>query len=234
MGYTRRKMLKNLGTCSILLLGGEPVRLLLAKENIVTGIHYGMLHDESRCIGCQACVIACRKANHVPEGVSRLQVLPNQPVMAGESIDGRPAPRQFFRRSCQHCDNPPCVSVCPTGASYKDPATGIVDVDHDRCVGCLYCLAACPYHIRFIHPTNKTADKCNFCRDTELAKGKPPACVQICPMKALIFGDINDPHSDISQAIRSKVVYRTKLHLGTGPNVYRIAGKQGEIHHDRT
>ncbi len=94
--------------------------------------------------------------------------------------------------------------------------------------------AACPYHVRFIHPVSLTADKCNFCRDTELAAGRLPACVQICPMKALTFGNLNDPDSAISQAIRSKVVYRSKLYLGTGPNVYRVAGKQGEINPNRS
>ncbi|ACS85170.1 4Fe-4S dicluster domain-containing protein [Musicola paradisiaca] len=233
MRYTRRELLRNLGSCTVLLVGGAPLQLILARENVATGVRYAMLHDESRCIGCQACVAACKKTNQVPDGVSRLQVLPN-PTKVEAAPAGTPPVRQFFRRSCQHCDNPPCVSACPTGASYKDPATGIVDVHHDRCVGCRYCLAACPYHVRFIHPESRTADKCNFCRDTQLAKGYLPACVQICPMKALTFGDINDPNSDISQAIRSKLVYRTKRYLGTGPNLYRVAGKQGEIQINRT
>lgn len=228
MSYTRRKLIQRLGACSVLLLTDPPLHLLLASENIATGVRYAMLHDETRCIGCQACVSACRKANRVPEGVTRLQVLPN-PAPGDNSNT-----RQFFRRSCQHCDNPPCVGACPTGASYKDPATGIVDVNHQRCIGCRYCLAACPYHVRFINPVSLTADKCNFCRDSELAQGRLPACVQICPMKALTFGNLNDPDSAISQAIRSKVVYRSKLYLGTGPNVYRVAGKQGEINPNRT
>ncbi|WP_315707946.1 4Fe-4S dicluster domain-containing protein [Brenneria uluponensis] len=233
MNYTRRRFIGNLGISSIILLGGS--RLLLAGENVATGKQYGLLHDETRCIGCQACVAACRKTNNVPEGVSRLQIVPNNDEKTGSQVDTSSRPvRQFFRRSCEHCDNPPCVSVCPTGASYKDPVTGIVDVHHDRCVGCRYCLAACPYHVRFINPLNKTADKCNFCRDTNLAAGKLPACVLICPMKALLFGDVNDPQSDIYKAIHSRVVYRTKIYLGTGPNLYRIAGKQGEIHQNRT
>lgn len=231
MSYTRRNLLRHLGACSILFVGSAPITLIMAKENVATGIRYAMLHDETRCIGCQACVAACRKTNHVPEGVSRLQVLPNNSVE--NDATAKPV-RQFFRHSCQHCDNPPCVDACPTGASLKDSATGIVDVHHDRCIGCRYCLAACPYHVRFINPQTHTAEKCNFCRDTNLAQGLLPACVQICPMKALVFGDINDPNSDISQALRSKVVYRNKLYLGTGPNLYRVAGKQGEIQVNRT
>lgn len=231
MSYTRRKLLRNLGACSVLLLGAEPIKILLAEENVATGIRYAMMHDETKCIGCQVCVVICRKANNVPAGVTRIQILPNPP----ENTTTPATVKQFFRRSCQHCDNPPCVNACPVGASYKDPNTGIVDVHHDRCIGCRYCLAACPYHIRFINPATKSADKCNFCRDTELAKGHLPACVQVCPTKELTFGNINDPNSDISQAIRTRTgVYRTKLYLGTGPNLYRVAGKQGEINPNRT
>ena len=96
------------------------------------------------------------------------------------------------RNSCQHCDNAPCVMVCPTGAAYKDEQTGIVDVHKEKCVGCGYCLLACPYQVRFFNPKDGSADKCNFCRDTNLAQGKLPACVESCPTTALIFGDLND------------------------------------------
>ena len=109
-----------------------------------------------------------------------------------------------------------------TGASFIDPETGIVDVNKDLCVGCQYCIAVCPYRVRFIHPVHRTADKCNFCRDTNLAAGKQPACVEACPTKALTFGDMNDPTSAVARKVKQSPVYRTKVELGTQPNLYHI------------
>ncbi|WP_323610312.1 4Fe-4S dicluster domain-containing protein [Pectobacterium versatile] len=189
-------------------------------------IKYGLLHNEMRCIGCKACIKACKETNSVPDGVTRLDILQTVDIPAVEKTR---AIKQFFRKSCQHCENPPCVAVCPTGASFKDALTGIVDVNDKRCVGCRYCIAACPYHVRFINPVTKTADKCNFCRETNLAAGKQPACVEICPTKALVFGDLNDPESNIAKMIASNATYRSKVYLGTEPQLYRIPGKRGEI-----
>ncbi|AZK61672.1 4Fe-4S dicluster domain-containing protein [Pectobacterium versatile] len=189
-------------------------------------IKYGLLHNEMRCIGCKACIKACKETNSVPDGVTRLDILQTVDIPAVEKTR---AIKQFFRKSCQHCENPPCVAVCPTGASFKDALTGIVDVNDKRCVGCRYCIAACPYHVRFINPVTKTADKCNFCRETNLAAGKQPACVEICPTKALVFGDLNDPESNIAKMIASNATYRSKVYLGTEPQLYRMPGKRGEI-----
>ena len=189
-------------------------------------IKYGLLHNEMRCIGCKACIKACKETNSVPDGVTRLDILQTVDIPAVEKTRSI---KQFFRKSCQHCENPPCVAVCPTGASFKDALTGIVDVNDKRCVGCRYCIAACPYHVRFINPVTKTADKCNFCRETNLAAGKQPACVEICPTKALVFGDLNDPESNIAKMIASNATYRSKVYLGTEPQLYRIPGKRGAI-----
>jgi len=185
---------------------------------------YGMVHDETACIGCTACVDACREVNHVPIGVSRLDIIRSEPLGESPNVDYR-----FTRKSCQHCDNAPCVMVCPTGAAYKDENTGIIDVHQDKCVGCGYCLAACPYQVRFFNPEHKSADKCNFCRDTNLAVGKLPACVESCPTNALIFGDLNDPKSDINAVLKNRVVYREKIGLGTQPKLYKIPHQKGEI-----
>ncbi|MBN7764907.1 4Fe-4S dicluster domain-containing protein [Pectobacterium brasiliense] len=189
-------------------------------------VKYGLLHNEMRCIGCKSCIKACKKINNVPDGVTRLDILQTVDIPAVEKTR---AIKQFFRKSCQHCENPPCVAVCPTGASFKDALTGIVDVNDKRCVGCRYCIAACPYHVRFINPVTKTADKCNFCRETNLAAGKQPACVEICPTKALVFGDLNDPESNIAKMIASNATYRSKVYLGTEPQLYRMPGKRGAI-----
>jgi protein NrfC len=221
MSCSRRHFIAGMGAVIFMTGSDRPV---FAKEAKIDGVRYGMVHDETRCIGCNACSEACREVNHVPEGVSRLTIIRTGPI--GEFPDAK---YHFFRHSCQHCDNPPCVSVCPTGASYKDPTTGIVDVDKDRCVGCQYCVAACPYRVRFIHPVNKTPDKCNFCRDTNLAAGKLPACVLSCPTKALTFGNLDDANSEINQLLASKLSYRSKVPLGTKPKLYRIPFQRGEI-----
>lgn len=149
---------------------------------------YVMLHDEKRCIGCQACTVACKVLNDVPEGFSRLQVQIRSPEHEPEALSHF----QFVRVSCQHCEDAPCVSVCPTGASFRDE-NGIVQVDKSRCIGCDYCVAACPFHVRYLNPQTGIADKCNFCADTRLETGQSPACVSVCPTDALKFGRRDDP-----------------------------------------
>ncbi|MDG6897834.1 cytochrome c nitrite reductase Fe-S protein [Actinobacillus delphinicola] len=220
---SRRLFLQGIGA-SLLTLAPS---VGFSKINKVTDkpIRYGMLHDENLCIGCTACMDACREVNHVPEGVTRLEIIRTGPYGEFPDISYR-----FFRHSCQHCTNAPCVAVCPTGASYIDIKNGIVDVNPDLCVGCQYCIAVCPYRVRYINPVTLTADKCNFCRNTNLAKGKLPACVEACPTKALTFGDLNDPYSAISLKLKEKVTYRTKVALGTEPNLYHVPNFIGEIH----
>ncbi len=221
MSCSRRKFIAS--GCA-LVLGTGLANIPLVQSMTINGKRYAMLHDESKCIGCTACMDACRETNLVPEGVSRLEIIRSEPQ--GEYPD---ANYSFFRKSCQHCDNPPCVEVCPSGASFRDEETGIVDVNPDKCVGCQYCVAACPYQVRFIHPEKNTPDKCNFCRDTNLAQGKLPACVSACPTQALIFGDANDPASAISQQIATKPTYRNKVPLGTDPQLFRIADRNGDL-----
>ncbi len=228
MKCSRRRFLTN--TSALIFTTGvagtslASTRNTKVSEDEVINKRYGMVHDETACIGCTACTEACREVNNVPEGVSRLEILRSEPQGEYPNVDYR-----FTRKSCQHCENAPCTYVCPTGAAYKDPATGIVDVDKDKCVGCGYCLAACPYQVRFFNPVDKSADKCNFCRDTNLANGKQPACVESCPTNALVFGDLNDPASEINHVLASKVVYRDKVHLGTEPKLYKVPHQKGEI-----
>lgn len=214
------------GSSSLVLANDTTPQSATPATDASKRVRYGLLHNEALCIGCKACVGACKETNNVPDGVTRLEILPS--VYIPRTSTSR-AVRQYFRKSCQHCENPPCVSVCPTGASFKDALTGIVDINDKRCVGCRYCIAACPYHVRFINPVTNTADKCNFCRETNLAAGKKPACVEICPTHALVFGDLNDPSSEISKMILANPTYRSKVYLGTEPNLYRIPGKHGVI-----
>ena len=218
---SRRRFI--LGSCA-LAVGATLGHIPLVASTTFGTKRYAMLHDESKCIGCTACMEACRETNRVPAGVSRLEIIRSEPQ--GTYPD---ASYRFFRKSCQHCDNPPCVAVCPSGASFRDAETGIVDVNPDKCVGCQYCLAACPYQVRFIHPETKTPDKCDFCRNTNLAEGKLPACVLACPTNALIFGDVNDPDSAISKMLIAKPIYRSKVALGTGPRLYRVSKSSAEL-----
>lgn len=227
MTCSRRNFL--VGSGAVIFTTGVASTAAFGNKSVVNTMEdgdkrYGMVHDETLCIGCTACTDACRETNNVPDGVSRLEIVRSEPQGEFPNTD-----YQFSRVSCQHCDNAPCVYVCPTGASYKDPKTGIVDVDAFKCVGCGYCLAACPYKVRFIQPETKAADKCNFCRDTNLKAGKLPACVESCPTKALTFGDLNDPKSEINQVLNQKLVYRSKVALGTEPKLYKVPHQKGEI-----
>ena len=228
MSCSRRNFLAGSGAV-IFTTGVATTSLMSSKKTLAYSMEdgakrYGMVHDETACIGCTACTEACREVNSVPEGVSRLEIIRSEPRGEFPDVDYR-----FTRKSCQHCENAPCVMVCPTGAAYKDEATGIVDVHNEKCVGCGYCLAACPYQVRFFNPVTKSADKCDFCRETNLAQGKQPACVESCPTKALIFGDLNDKNSEINAVLNNNPVYRDKVDLGTKPKLYKIPHQKGEI-----
>jgi polysulfide reductase chain B len=185
---------------------------------------YGMIHDENLCIGCQACNVACRSENDIPQSVYRLQVWVEGPK---EMRDGS-FTFGYHRQSCVHCESTPCVTVCPTGASFIDE-NGISLVNTDICVGCLYCNAACPYDARYVNPQTNAPDKCTFCKESRLGRGEEPACVAVCPTSALVFGDINDPRSEISKTLSNRPTYRQKTHLGTGPKMFIVPNKKGGI-----
>ena len=152
----------------------------------------GMLIDLSVCIGCNACTVACRQENETPLTKFNTWV---ESWDAG--IDGR-VTRANLPKLCTHCANPACVKVCPTGASYQ-AEDGTVQVDPERCIGCKYCMAACPYQVRYQLESGEV-DKCTFChhRTTE---GLLPACVSTCVTTSRMFGDLNDPDSDISKKL---------------------------------
>ncbi|OCC16392.1 Tetrathionate reductase subunit B [Dissulfuribacter thermophilus] len=130
------------------------------------------------------------------------------------------AQRATLPRLCNHCENPPCVQVCPTQATYQRP-DGIVVVDNTVCVGCGYCIQACPYDARFINPQTRTADKCNFCIQ-RVDAGLLTACVETCVGGARIFGDLNDSDSDISRLLREYPTQVLKPAMGTNPRVFYI------------
>lgn len=172
---------------------------------------YAMAVDVKRCVGCNACVLACKAENKVPENGYRDWIVT-------ETKGVFPHLTQEIRSErCNHCSNPPCVDCCPTGASHVADG-GIVLVDHNMCTGCKACMASCPYDARYIH-NDGYADKCTFCMH-RVEKGQLPACVSICPTRALTFGDRNDPTSEISKLLNERTYKTLKPELGLEPNVY--------------
>lgn len=181
---------------------------------------YVMLADTTRCINCKACVVACRAEWDTPLGHSRDWVREVEMERPG----GEPS-LMLLPGRCQHCDDAPCVEACPSGAAYKRE-DGIVLVDQELCSGCELCVPACPYEARFLNPDTGTVSKCTFCQP-RIDQGLPPACVQTCVGRALIFGDANDPDSEVSRLLREKQWLRlTSDTVNPGPNhYYHTAGR---------
>jgi phenylacetyl-CoA:acceptor oxidoreductase subunit 1 len=207
---------------------------------------WAMIADLRRCVGCQTCTASCRHANATPPGVQWRRVLDME---VGEYPEVK---RAFVPVGCQHCDEPPCMDVCPTTAT-KQRADGIVTIDYDLCIGCAYCSVACPYQARyktlratFAYATQMASEakrqddatlavatKCTFCVDridAGVATGKTPgvdpeatpACVNACISQALAFGDLDDPQSNVSTLLRESRHFRMHEELGTGPGFYYL------------
>lgn len=175
---------------------------------------YAMVIDQSRCIGCMACVVACKRENDVPPEVYRTRVLE---IVQGNFPD---LTTEMRSELCNHCDKSPCVSICPTGASHYEE-DGTVQVDRDKCVGCKACITACPYNVRYVNEEHGYVDKCSFCQH-RLQEGKKPACVTTCVGGSRIFGDLDDPKSEVSVILRKTSHRVLKKSIGTRPNVYYI------------
>jgi molybdopterin-containing oxidoreductase family iron-sulfur binding subunit len=209
---------------------------------------YGL--DLSRCIGCRRCVYACVQENNTSRRpqiqwirVLRFKKGSTNFEEADQYYKANTVPEEgyyYMPVQCQNCENPPCVKVCPTGATWKEP-DGIVAIDYDWCVGCRYCMAACPYWARrfnFAEPDIPTeelnpnlhylgnrprsrgvVEKCTFCVQ-RTRRGRYPACVETCPVGARKFGNILDPESEISQLLENQRVFRLKEDLNTEPRFY--------------
>jgi dimethyl sulfoxide reductase iron-sulfur subunit len=246
--------------------------------------HLGMAIDLNRCIGCWTCAVGCKSINNEPLGVFWNRVLTSKPgdldksgisgvsgLLGGPESNVPPAtdaidvPYGVFPHlalsyqptSCQHCENAPCLNVCPVGATFRRD-DGVVLVDYERCIGCRYCIAACPYGARVfnwgsgeyapdfpvgygqdyrvddrlvftpVRPVG-VAEKCTFCVE-RLDKGELPMCVELCPAEARIFGDLNDPESEVTKAIEERGGQQLQADLGTRPSVYYLpADKQSKI-----
>jgi tetrathionate reductase subunit B len=176
---------------------------------------YVMVIDPRNCLGCEACVVACKAENGIPVGESRNWVtLKEQGRYPAVSVQIEPG-------QCMQCENPPCVRVCPTGASFVDQ-DGLVLVNPDDCIGCRYCVEACPYDARYFHEDSGTVDKCTFCRH-RIDEGLEPACVTTCPTKVRLFGDALDPQSEVSKVLAQNRVEVRKKEAGTEPKVYYLS-----------
>jgi Fe-S-cluster-containing dehydrogenase component/formate-dependent nitrite reductase membrane component NrfD len=182
---------------------------------------YGFIIDNRKCIGCHACTVACKTENHVPLTVNRTWV---KYVEKGEY----PSTRRVFQVTrCNHCEKPPCVTICPVTAMYQRK-DGIVDFSSERCIGCKACMQACPYDSIYIDPDEGTAAKCHFCAHrTEV--GLEPACVVVCPEHAIIAGDLDRPDGEFGQLLSRETVRVRKPEQGTQPKLFYIDADESAI-----
>jgi Fe-S-cluster-containing dehydrogenase component len=214
--------------------GGEDLQ---APEGYEPAKHeWVFLIDIAKCIGCGACVRACERENKVPPNYFRTWI-ERYMVQGPERVaidspnggrdgfqrapDGEEVGKAFFvPKLCNHCKYSPCTQLCPVGASYRSP-DGVMLVDEERCIGCGYCVQACPYGSRFIHPQTHVASKCTFCYH-RITKGLRPACVEACPTGARRFGDRRQPDDEVTKLIAANQVHVLKPELLTGPHCFYL------------
>jgi molybdopterin-containing oxidoreductase family iron-sulfur binding subunit len=250
MTITRKQFLKFAAASLVgaagakLVSGAEVVKQAAASKN---GKRWAMAVDFQKCRwdqGCNQCSAACNRAHNVPDIPDKAHEVKwiwkekYQTVFRQQSEVVNPALTSHpLSLLCNHCSSPACTKVCPTGATWKQE-DGVVMMDWHRCIGCRYCMAACPYGSRsfnFVDPrpyvaninpdfptrTKGVVEKCNFCNE-RLAKGQIPACVEGCSERALTFGDQNDPASEIRRVLASRYAIQRQPELGTGPSVYYL------------
>ena len=238
---TRRDFLKRAGlTAAAGAMAGPQAAEAASKFDV----QWAMVIDLKKCVGCRACTVACKAENHTPPGVA-------YNVVMEEEIGTYPnVTRRFIPRPCMHCENSSCTKVCPTQATYHRP-DGIVVVDYDKCIGCRFCVSACPYGARSFDfgenyhdeptPYDKQPSpeygeyrkrkkgqspignvrKCTFCLH-RITKGLKPACVETCIGRAYTFGNLNDPNSEVSKLLAQRAHFRLKEELGNRPRVYYL------------
>jgi len=179
--------------------------------------------DLKRCIGCDTCAVGCKMENDVPASRHRLKVLDplNEPALERPTGAYPELKQHWLPTMCHHCDDAPCVAVCPTRALWKRDEDGIVVLDKDRCIGCRRCEEACPYDALSFDAVTGIADKCSFC-DHRLAEGKEPMCQAVCPTRAIHSGDIDDPESAVSRLVAERDTYRLGESSGAGPQIHYL------------
>jgi tetrathionate reductase subunit B len=228
-----------------IIAGGVTATLALSSVNGVLfageppkrkGKWYGIGIDINKCIGCGKCANACKLENNVPQEPFYFRSWVEQYTIKNDgnikvespnggiegfqqSIPDEEIFKSFFvPKMCNHCYKSPCTQVCPVGATYETPE-GIVLIDETYCIGCGYCIQACPYGCRYKHPTKGTTDKCTLCIH-RLKKDLQPACFEVCPTGARIYGDLNDPLSNINYFLKNHTCMVIKPHLNTGSKLY--------------
>jgi len=231
---TRRKLLVLLPAAAVALKRMRAVATETASGYDHDKHWWGMLLDIDKCIGCGSCVRGCANENDVPEGyfrtwVERYHVSDwRQEVPKVDSPDGGkngfpPSEMQggknfFVPKMCNHCVDSPCTQVCPVGATFHTP-DAVVLVDDNYCLGCRYCIQACPYGCRFLHPTRRTAQKCTLCYH-RITRGLTTACCENCPTGARQLADLKNPNDPIHEYLKTHSVQVLKPHLATGSKAF--------------
>jgi len=239
---SRRQFLKTAAATALALAGRALAAPLAAAEKFFHDPpwkrkkpYWGYAIDTTKCIGCGRCVGACKTENDVPREPFYFRTWVERYAVRrdGETgvdspnggQDGYPPLRDpqevaksfFVPKLCNQCEHSPCVQVCPVGASYKTE-DGVVMVDRKTCIGCRYCIQACPYGSRYFHPVLRVADKCTLCYH-RIHKGLRPACVEVCPTGTRMFGDLSDPQSAVTRFRETERVLVLKPEMGTEPKV---------------
>jgi len=222
------------------LLSPHEARAAIESNNL----RWVFLVDTRKCVGCGLCVKACKEENEVPYDTPVTRTWVERYVVTKdgksdshspggdrqgltstniqeEKIDAHDITKAFFvPKLCNQCQNPPCVQVCPVGATYQTKE-GVVLVDRTWCFGCGYCVMACPYGARFFHPVHHTAEKCTFCYH-RITKGMETACVEACPFGARKLGNLKDPEDPVTKVIMTERVGVLKDEYGTKPHVFYL------------
>jgi len=226
----------------------DPKRLL-ADKNDTAWVRWGFLVDTYKCVGCGFCVKACKIENEVPYDANVTRTWVERYVIARDGVTYIDSPKGalegftdkrislggegvkeirdedidkafFVPKLCNQCDNPPCVQVCPVGATYQT-ADGVTLVDRKWCIGCGYCIMGCPYGVRFFHPVYRVAEKCNFCYH-RITRGMKTACVDACPFGARRVGNLKNPDDPVTKIIMTERVAVLKEEYGTKPQVFYL------------
>jgi Fe-S-cluster-containing dehydrogenase component len=182
----------------------------------------GLIIDQERCIGCEACTVACKLENNSSSYWIEVET---------QNVNQKDTPAgifpelsmTFLPRLCNHCDSPPCVDACPENALIKRE-DGPVVLDQERCTGCQVCMLACPYGVISFNQEKGIIEKCHLCVH-RIDQGLEPFCVICCEGQAIKFGDFNDPHSNVSKMISERKLFQLKLEQGTGPCIYYFPPK---------